>query len=282
MNRIRQALLLTIFTLVLSVTAVLCSVKTQTQAMEECVRMEMAYSWASCGVDALRNANINLSNGENSIWYASVSSRTMVEEEKAAARQQVAEEEARRQQEEQERRHAQEASGGDNEATVPVSNGFVTGEAGVSSSRVALANQIWEEQIPQNIKDRLIRNGWSIVISSQSLSRRFGYSYSIAGLTVYATKTIYLDNRTSAIRNSLAHEVGHAVDAIGIFPSDSPYFMGLMEQETVYAPDGDKRNAYDAKERFANVFQYILQYGDTYASYSPQTYEFVKKYMAGK
>lgn len=281
MKRKRQALILILFTLLLSAAAVCSSVKVQTHTMIESIRMERAYDWGTSGLDTLRNANINLSNGENSIRYASVSSRTTVEEEKAAARQ-AAEEEARQQQEEQARRQAREASGGGTGTSISVSNGFVAGEAGVSSSRVALANQIWEEQIPQNIKERLIRNGWSIVISAQSLSRRFGYSYSIAGLTVYASKTIYLDNRTSAIKNSLAHEVGHAVDAIGIFPSDSPYFMGLMEQETVYAPDGDKRNAYDAKERFANVFQYILQYGDTYASYSPQTYEFVKKYMAGK
>lgn len=161
----------------------------------------------------------------------------------------------------------------------PVISGFVVGDTGASSDTVAYANEVWNVQIPAHIRTRLEQSGWSVVVSGESVARRFGYGGSLMGMTDFSKKTIYLDDRKAKVASALCHEVGHAIDAIGCYPSDSPTFLNLMSQETVYAVDGDTRGNSDHKECFANIVQYILQYGDTYASYSPQLYAFVHKYI---
>ena len=158
------------------------------------------------------------------------------------------------------------------------SDGVITAEPGVSSRLFSRAQQIYQS-LPSGVRNVFEKDGWRIVISGEKLSKRFGYSYSIAGLTISGEKTVYLDNRESAINKALIHEIGHAIDAWSNFPSQNPAFAQLMRQETLYTPDGDGRGSTNARECFANAFQYMMQYGNQYESYSPRIYEFVRRYI---
>lgn len=271
-KKIVQAVILGIFCFCISGAAISVSIQKATHTIYDIISYDMLKDQACQQIIYLCAKNVKAEHVENDIRFVIVSNRTE-EEDRRGAEYQDAKEKFRRQLKREAASEASSTGASDSAITI----GFVTGEAGTSPRVVQRANQIWDQQIPQNIKDRLIKYGWSIVVSKQDLADRFGYSGSIAGITEFESKTIYLDNRESAVTRSLVHEVGHAVDTIACTPSDSHYFAELMAEETPYCPDGDNRNS--AQECFANVFQYIIQYGDSYASYSPKMYEYVKKFM---
>ena len=122
-----------------------------------------------------------------------------------------------------------------------------------------------------------------MIISAQSLNNRFGYSSSIAGLTDFSNKIIYLDNRSSAIKSSLMHEIGHAIDTTYGQPSQSAEFINLynLERGSFYEVDnvGDNHGTSSNLEYFAAIVNNIIKTGNTYYHTAPQSYDFVRRYM---
>lgn len=160
-------------------------------------------------------------------------------------------------------------------------SGVILAESGTDPANFARLTNIYQS-LPESFRQAFEKNGWKYVLSSQSLSARFGYSYRIAGLTVFVDKTIYIDDRSSAVNRSVIHEAGHALDCWNQFPSSRPEFAALMSSESLYAPDHDERGQTDARECFANAFQFMIQYQNQYESYSPGIYGYVRAIFPGK
>ena len=160
---------------------------------------------------------------------------------------------------------------------------FVKGEKGTSSDVVYAANKYWINNVPKWLRNKFENNGWKIVVSATPLNKRYGYSVSIAGITDYSAKTIYLDNRHNAIKRVVLHELGHFIDMIEGFPSQSGEFTDAFNEEKHKFKDadgvGDGHHTSNTREYFAEVFSEIIQRGKNGIGDIPKTYEFVSKYI---
>lgn len=160
---------------------------------------------------------------------------------------------------------------------------FITGESGASSSVVRAANKFWTNNVPGWLKQLTKDNGWRIMVSGTPLNKRFGYSGSIAGITVGESNIIYLDNRESIIRTTLLHELGHMVDDIYGYPSCTDEFIDIFYAERGSFADklgvGDGHHKSNELEYFAEVFQDIILLGKNSIGNIPDTYDFVSSYM---
>ncbi len=145
------------------------------------------------------------------------------------------------------------------------------------------ANNYWKYTVPDGLKTKLVDIGWKFVISGQRLADRFGYGMSIAGITEYGTKTIYLDNRSKVVNRATLHEIGHAVDAIAGWPSLSGEFAQIFEAEKYSFVDctavGDGHETSNVQEYFASVFQNAIINSGNCQRQAPRSYEFVMRYM---
>ena len=167
---------------------------------------------------------------------------------------------------------------------------IVIGEPGTNSDIVAYANQRWNDLVPGWLKQRFVVEGWHLVISSTPLNIRFGYSVSIAGYTHYDSHTIFLDNRKSAVKRAMMHELGHFIDSVnqltsgnGIFPREIDEFYEIFELEKYNFHDcfasGDGHEISNVVEYFASVFSNIILNRQNCQEQVPRSFEFVSRYM---
>ena len=160
----------------------------------------------------------------------------------------------------------------------------VVGESGTSQVVINMANDYWNKNIPNWLKEKYINSGWNLVISGIPLKTRFGYSVSIAGITDYEAKTIYVDNRKSPVnRGTISHEIGHFVDGVYNFPSLTNEFKELFQKEKnnfIYTGAvGDNHEKSNSMEYFASVFQDMITHNDRVKSQIPETYNFINHYI---
>lgn len=162
-------------------------------------------------------------------------------------------------------------------------NDIVVCEAGASQAIKNKANAYWNENVPDWLKRQFVDNGWKIVISGTKLSNRFGFNMSVAGITHYDRKIVYLDNRESVIKRAMIHEIGHAIDYIHGLPSQSDEFKVIFNAEKYHFTDvasiGDGHEISSSVEYFAQVFNNIVLYGKDSLGNISKTYEFMSKYI---
>ena len=167
--------------------------------------------------------------------------------------------------------------------TTVTTNGPFTGVNGASDAMVDYANQKWNEMVPENIRNRLIEAGYKFYVDKGSLSQRFGFPYSVCGVTAYETKEVFLAHSKASIRRAMTHEMGHAVDNISGMPSYSAEFSDiyLAEKDCFhdYSSCGDGSETVSSLEYFASVFDNIVNNPEQTQREVPRSYEFVSRYM---
>lgn len=158
-------------------------------------------------------------------------------------------------------------------------NGILTAESGVSGGMVSSVESYYN-MVPSNVRAHFENSGWSITIVSGNLNNRFGYSYSIQAITVYAESKVYIDNRSTAA-DSIIHEMGHHIDDASGNPSQTQEFADIRNSELSAFTSfwsTHSNNTGTASEYFAEAYQAAILESGTMASKCPETYEFVMKY----
>ena len=159
----------------------------------------------------------------------------------------------------------------------------VVGESGTNSNVVSAANQTWNTSVPDSLKKSLIDNGWTVSVSKESLANRFGYDFSVAGITCYGTKEIFLDNRKSCTKASvLLHECGHAISCMNNWASATDEWASIYASEKQAFFNRVTHDEYDISsqsECFASAFGYAILKPSDMKKYTPKMYEYVSRYM---
>ncbi len=159
----------------------------------------------------------------------------------------------------------------------------IYGEPGSSADIVNKANAYWNKNVPNWLKQKFIDSGWKIAISGTSLAARYGYGMSIAGITDYGARMVFIDNREKPIKNAMIHELGHFIDFSYNFPSQSGEFTQIFNEEKYSFVDctsvGDGHETSNVMEYFAAVFQNAIINGVNCKAQAPRSYEFVCRYM---
>lgn len=159
---------------------------------------------------------------------------------------------------------------------------YIKTHGNIKTDLIKLADQQWYK-IPEATRNILINNGWEIIITTEDLATKYGYSGSIAGITEFAVKKIYLENRHKAIQNALIHEVGHAIDAINGYPSANAEFINIFINESPYFKDstsnGDGHESSNTTEYFASVFSEAVINKKNCEATAPSAYGYIQNYM---
>ena len=152
----------------------------------------------------------------------------------------------------------------------------------VSDSYISLANNYFEK-IPENLRNILINEDWNIYITDKNLAKEFfaGSHKKVAGVTIYDKKTIYIEARSSTIRTSLIHEVGHALDSTKSFISNKNSFNTIYKNERdAFVEVGNEESNYGISSRseyFAETFNQFVLYPEQQKINTPKTYEYMEK-----
>jgi len=135
--------------------------------------------------------------------------------------------------------------------------------------------------IPSNIVLLLQDHEWGFCLVSEDemneISKRYGYTDRLIGLSVYSERLIYVSNKRI---DSVLHEVWHAVDSILGDLSEQ------KEAESIYRaevkaflkayPETNELNAADASEYFAEAFQQYILSEETLKESCPKTYDYLR------
>ena len=160
---------------------------------------------------------------------------------------------------------------------------IVVGEPGADPDVVNYANQYWNDTVPAWLKQRFVNEGWHMIVSAIPLKIRYNCNVSVAGIADPRLETIFLDNRKSAVRRSMIHELGHFVDCINDYPSTSVEFQLIFESEKNDFIDctsiGDGHEISSSTEYFASVMCNIILNNQNCQWQIPRTYAFVVGYM---
>lgn len=163
--------------------------------------------------------------------------------------------------------------------------GIIATEGNVDASFVSLA-QNYFSKIPQNVVSFLTANGVHIYITDTNLANRFfaGQYSSVMGCTVYAEKNIYIEDRNSAVKSSIIHEIGHMIDYLCGWASSSEEFQNcyISEKDSfVEVGKRDNNNTSSTIEYFAEVWNQIVLHPDTCQASAPRSYEYVLNVING-
>lgn len=166
----------------------------------------------------------------------------------------------------------------ENENTI---NSMIIKDDDVADSYVNMTNN-YLEKVPENIKEKLENEGWNIHITNKNLADEFkveGYD-KISGLTVYEEKNIYVEARSTAIKSSLIHEIGHAIDSSSGFISQNNDFNDIYKNEqNSFVESGNEDSSYGTTsniEYFAESFNQFIQYPQQQNENTPETFKYME------
>ncbi len=132
--------------------------------------------------------------------------------------------------------------------------------------------------IPENIRGHFQRNGWSIVCTEYDLGARFFDSQiRCGGVTDYENKTIWIEDRQSAMR-FVPHEIGHYIDKQNGWASSSQEFWDIYcsEVETLRSLiKTHPNNLATPKEYFAEAYSTIIVNQNLMIENCPNTYDYI-------
>lgn len=155
---------------------------------------------------------------------------------------------------------------------------IVIGEDGTDSV-TKNANKYWNNTVPEDLKKWFVENGWQIKVSNVSLKSRFNCDYSVAGMTVWGEKTIYLDNRNTIIELAMLHEIGHAVDMNWYVLSYGEDFQTCYEKERdnfIDSTGGTEYAKTNVQEYFASVFANMILDTNAVRNQCPETVAYIE------
>lgn len=132
--------------------------------------------------------------------------------------------------------------------------------------------------IPENIRGHFQRNGWSIVCTEYDLGARFFDSQiKCGGVTDYENKTVWIEDRQSAMR-FVPHEIGHYIDKQNGWTSSSQEFWDVYCSEVEVLRSLIKthpNNLATPKEYFAEAYATIIVNQDLMVENCPNTYDYI-------
>lgn len=163
--------------------------------------------------------------------------------------------------------------------------GIIGVEGNVDAGLVSLA-QNYFSKIPQNVVNFLEANEVHIYITDTNLANRFfaGQYPSVMGCTIYEDKTIYIEDRHSAVKSSIIHETGHMIDYLCGWASSSTEFQDCYASEKdsfVEIGKRDNNSTSSTLEFFAEVWNQVILYPESCRVSAPRSYEYVRNVMNG-
>lgn len=161
------------------------------------------------------------------------------------------------------------------------------GADGAVNSRFIESERKELSVVPQEVVDTVYTNGWKVKITDKNLGAYFyGLSGGIAGVCDPSTKTIYLEDRDSAVRRAGIHELGHAFD---LCSGGRNYHSTCAEFQDIFSAEksnfrystgnGDGHEFSNAMEYYASVFEDICKDDARIKQALPRTYAFIKSDM---
>lgn len=141
-------------------------------------------------------------------------------------------------------------------------------------------------KLPDKLIDRFNLEGWTICLTTTKIEGNYYHGSvkgSIAGLTVYADKIIYISVQASYPTTTVIayHELGHFTDWYNDYASKTEEFIAIYneEKDNLTKINGSKRQLNHAKsdpqEYYAACFSEIRQ-GKDLKKECPHTYEFIE------
>jgi hypothetical protein len=146
--------------------------------------------------------------------------------------------------------------------TVRVVEGLAERKGNVSQSLINIANEELNK-IPSNVLNKFESMGWHIYITDENIAKNYfdGVYSSVQGVTIYTERIILIENRESAIRNSVIHEMGHFLDSVTRYSSYSDEFNEIYNNEvnTFKSRIVNSSCVRDTAEFFAETFFYMYK-----------------------
>ncbi|WP_026653434.1 anthrax toxin lethal factor-related metalloendopeptidase [Butyrivibrio proteoclasticus] len=149
---------------------------------------------------------------------------------------------------------------------------------------------------PQIVREQFEKEGWNIsVMEGSKLDSTYGPTvglqngYSIAGITIYKEKSIYLSSYDDYAVYSCNHEMGHFFDYTymlykksGTLPSKSKDFYQIYKDELKGKTNAGLFVDYErcgVDEYFAQAFKYYCEDPTTLKKYYPNTYTYIENLL---
>ena len=118
-------------------------------------------------------------------------------------------------------------------------------------------------KLPSKALTRFKNSGWHIYVTDENIAKTvFNGKYkSVQGVTLYSDKTILIEARDVAIKESTIHEFGHFIDYMKDFTSDSKEFKKIYAEEVNIFKSGIVNSSCvrDEQEFFAETLYYIYK-----------------------
>lgn len=134
------------------------------------------------------------------------------------------------------------------------------------------------KRLPTWLQNKFKNENWKILITDDSFETKYDIEEGkVKGLTVPEEKIIYI--KRDSIVYCLSHEMGHFIDSIGGFYSDSDEFMNFYNSESLMSKYIESQSApyalVNEKEYFASSFATIIDSPQISADSQPQTYSYI-------
>ncbi|AOZ97883.1 anthrax toxin lethal factor-related metalloendopeptidase [Butyrivibrio hungatei] len=168
----------------------------------------------------------------------------------------------------------------------------------IAIAAVSLDQDIYStyQYSPQIIREQFEKEGWNIsVMEGSKLDSTYGPTiglqkgYSIAGITIYKEKSIYLSSYDDYAVCSCNHEMGHFFDYTymvykkgGTLPSKSKEFYKLYGEELIRKTDSGLFIDYErcgVDEYFAQAYKYYCEDPTSLKKYYPNTYTYIENLL---
>lgn len=139
-------------------------------------------------------------------------------------------------------------------------------------------------KLPIRLITYLQEQGWSVLITDKDLDLHFynGQYGGVGGVTDYANRLIYLQDCRWDIENCICHEIGHVIDYLCKFVSDSDEFLSIFGSEKYSFKDstsvGDGHETSCSREYFASVFSEFWMNPASCMSSAPKSCTFVANF----
>ena len=139
-------------------------------------------------------------------------------------------------------------------------------------------------KIPQNILNFILNNGWTLYLTSENIAKtEFGGAYkSVMGVTLLDSKVIKIEDRTNAIKNSLYHELGHAIDwytgsIVCNYCNTSEFIdIYIAERNASLSLSGTSNQTISSThEYFAECINQYISNASNFAKVCPSSYNYV-------
>ena len=142
------------------------------------------------------------------------------------------------------------------------------------SSTVAFYNLM-----PETVKARLNESGWKIHVTSNNISRMFGYPYAIMAMTEYYSYSTWIGTQDAS---AVIHECGHAYDFLTGWVSNTQEFYDIYASEvgSFAASFPTHPNNYgDVVEYWAESFSIYVMKPEQLNQVCPRTYNYIASHI---